>query len=280
VYAAWIDQNGAPGCNAPADEPGSNVASPCTTRIWFTRSTNGGTGWSSPMKINDPPTLNDQFNPWLAVDDTNGRISIIYYDTANDPGRLKTDVLYQSSSDDGATWSTPTRVTTAMTDETMSGADLGNQYGDYNGMSAYNNTVFPSWTDRRSGGAEEVWTAKIVETSGPPPPGVSDGLTVNKDVSVNLVLAWNADCAGSTKYGIYRGNLLLGYSSIASEPGFCSVTGTTATIPQGANTADFLLVVPNNGSSEGSYGTGSTGARRPPATAGCFSQGTIAACAP
>ena len=280
VYAAWIDQTGASGCNSPADEPGSNVSSPCTTRIWFTRSTNGGTGWSSPVMINNPPTLNDQFNPWLAVDDTNGRISILYYDTVNDPGRLKTDVYYQSSADDGATWSLPIRVTTAMTDETVAGADLGNQYGDYNGMSAYNDTVFPSWTDRRSGGAEEIWTAKIMETNAPPPPGVSDGLTVNKDASVNLVLAWNADCGGSTTYGIYRGNLLSGYSSIAPEPGFCSVSGTTVTIPQGSNTADFLLVVPNNGSNEGSYGHDSTGARRPPATVECFPQGTLAACAP
>src|SRR5262249_8657649 len=191
VYASWMDQTGAPGCNAPADEPGTNVASPCTTRIWFARSLNGGTTWSTAVMVNNPATLNDQFNPWLAVDETNGRISLIYYDTINDPGRLKTDVFYQSSSDDGATWSSPTRVTTAMTDETSAGADSGTQYGDYHGLSAYNNTIFPSWTDRRSGGHEEIWTAEISENNSPPPPGVSDGLAVNKDASLNLVLAWN-----------------------------------------------------------------------------------------
>lgn len=280
VYAAWMDLTGVAGCNAPSDEPGTNATSTCTTRIWFARSTNGGSSWSAPTMIDNRSSLDDQFNPALAVDDTNGRISIVYYDTVNDPSRLKTDVYYQSSSDDGATWSAPARVTTAMTDETSSGSDQGNQYGDYNGISAYNGSVFPSWTDRRNNGREEIWTADVVESSAPPPPGVSDGLTVNKDASQNLVLAWNADCGGTTTYGIYRGDLLSGYSSIAPEPGFCSVAGTTATIPQGSNAADFFLVVPNNGTDEGSYGTTSSGARRVPSATACFPQGTVAACAP
>ena len=38
-----------------------------------------------------------------------------------------------------------------MTDETIAGADSGNQYGDYNSLSGYAGTFFPSWTDRRNG---------------------------------------------------------------------------------------------------------------------------------
>jgi len=38
-----------------------------------------------------------------------------------------------------------------MTDETIAGADSGNQYGDYNSLSIFANQIFPSWTDRRSG---------------------------------------------------------------------------------------------------------------------------------
>ena len=67
----------------------------------------------------------------------------------------------QQSTDDGATWSTAAKVTSAQTDETAASADAGNQYGDYNGLSGYAGTFFPSWTDRRNGAAEEIWTSAL-----------------------------------------------------------------------------------------------------------------------
>src|SRR6202035_5574749 len=154
VYATRIDQTGVAGCNSPANEPGSNVASSCKTRVWFARSTNGGSTWSTPVMINNQSSKNDQFNQWLAVDETSGKIGVMYYDTVGNSGRLKTDVWYQSSADNGVTWSAAIKVTTAMTDETVAGADLGNQYGDYNGMSGFLAKFFPSWTDRRSNAKE------------------------------------------------------------------------------------------------------------------------------
>jgi hypothetical protein len=161
VYAAWADLSGESGCTTPGDAPGTNVDSACKTRIWFSRSTDGGATWEVPRMINNQRSLNDQFNPRLAVDETTGRLVVVYYDTVGDSGRLKTDVWTQSSSDDGVTWSAPVKVTTAETDETAAGADSGNQYGDYIGLSGYAGIFFPSWTDRRSGGPEEIWTAPI-----------------------------------------------------------------------------------------------------------------------
>ena len=58
-------------------------------------------------------------------------------------------MLFQLSADHGATWSNPIQVTDAMTDETTGDADLGNQYGDYNGLSVVKGVFFPTWTDRR-----------------------------------------------------------------------------------------------------------------------------------
>ena len=46
VYAAWTDLSGATGCTTAANEPGSNAASTCKTRIWFSRSTDGGATWA------------------------------------------------------------------------------------------------------------------------------------------------------------------------------------------------------------------------------------------
>ena len=163
VYASWVDQTGVSGCNSPANEPGSNVSSTCKSRVWFARSADGGTTWSAPVMTNNQSSLNDQFNQWLGVDPTTGRLALIYYDTAGGTSRLKTDIYYQTSSDNGATWSAATKLTTGQTDETVAGADSGNQYGDYNSLSIYAGKIFPAWTDRRSGGKEEIWTVPVTE---------------------------------------------------------------------------------------------------------------------
>ena len=173
VYAVWPDLTGVSGCSSFADEPGTDVSSTCKTRIWFSRSTDGGATWDAATMINDQPSLNDQFNPRLAVDQANGALVVIYYDTVDDPGRLKTDVWYQSSQDDGVTWSAANTVTTSQTDETPGGADASNQYGEYNGLSGFAGKFFPSWTDRRNGAREEIWTAPITLAALPAVTGIS-----------------------------------------------------------------------------------------------------------
>ena len=156
VYAVWPDLSGEPGCTSGLG-PGASVASTCKTRIWFTRSTDGGATWEAPRKLFDQPSLNDQFYSHLIVDETDGKLVVIYYDTVNDPGRIKSDVWMQTSSDDGVTWSVPVQMTSAETDETAASADSGNQYGDYIGLTGNAGSFFACWTDRRSGAREEIW---------------------------------------------------------------------------------------------------------------------------
>lgn len=169
VFAAWPDLSGDTGCTSAGNEPGSSTSSTCKTRIFFSRSTDGGATWSTPVKINNQTSLNDQFAPFMVVDETNGRVAIMYYDTVADTGRLKTDVYYQSSTDFGASFGAAVRVTTAQTDETTAGTNFGNQYGDYNGLSGQAGVFFPSWTDRRNNAREEIWTSPITDTGGTGP---------------------------------------------------------------------------------------------------------------
>jgi Neuraminidase (sialidase) len=115
------------------------------------------------VMINNQASLNDQFNQWIGVDETTGRVAVMYYDTVGDSTRKTTNVWYQTSADNGATWSAAVKLTTGATNETIAGADSGNQYGDYNSLSIYAGKIFPSWTDRRSGGKEEIWTVPVVE---------------------------------------------------------------------------------------------------------------------
>ncbi len=171
VYATWMDLTGASGCTTSANAPGSSTTSNCKTRVWFSRSTDGGATWAAPVMINDQASRNDQFNPHLAVDETNGLLALTYYDTVNDlTNRVKTDIFYQSSYDDGVTWSSPFKVTTAPTDESGAPTTANNiQYGEYNGLSGYAGRFFPTWTDRRSNsGNEEIWGAALQDVNQPP----------------------------------------------------------------------------------------------------------------
>jgi hypothetical protein len=159
VYAAWTDLSGAVKCRTPFDDPQDNVNSACKTRIWFSRSTNGGTKWTKPRMINNPAGKNDQFNPWMVVDEATGALGIIYYDTVGE-SRTSVNVFFQSSTNGGASFSTPLRVSTAPSnDQDFNDA---NQFGDYNALSGIAGKFFPSWTDRRDQGTkEEIWTAPI-----------------------------------------------------------------------------------------------------------------------
>jgi hypothetical protein len=224
VYATWADLTGAPGCADSGNEPGSTITSTCKTRIWFARSTDGGTTWAAPVMINNQAGLNDQYNQWLAVDETTGAIGVIYYDTVNDAGRKKTDMYYQSSFNDGVSWNAPVKVTSAMTDETVAGADSGNQYGDYNALSGYAGVFFPSWTDRRNNAREEIWTARVADVActAPGSPVIGAATTpANNQIQVT----WTAGAPAAASYNIYRA-----VGSCASPGAFTRIaSGVTGT---------------------------------------------------
>jgi hypothetical protein len=149
LYCSWMDETATNG-----------------TDVLTARSTDGGVSWSAPVRVNDDPggVANDQFNQWLAVDPSDGSISLSWNDTRLDAAHLSTNIFYARSTDGGKTFSANVQVTTAPTNETCCGADLGNQYGDYEGIAALGGIVHPIWTDRRSAVAsldEEVFTASI-----------------------------------------------------------------------------------------------------------------------
>lgn len=137
---------------------GSNAA----TNVYVAKSTDGGATWTSTAA----PTGGDQFNQWLAVDPSDGSVNVSYYDTGTH-GATSTLYTLARSTDGGATY-TASAVANAPTDESCCApsVDLGNQYGDYEGIAAFGGVVRPVWTDRRQavidlGLREEVFTATL-----------------------------------------------------------------------------------------------------------------------
>ncbi len=136
---------------------GSNAS----TSVYVATSIDGGVTWSS----SPVPAGGDQFNQWLAVDQSTGALDVSYYDTGTH-GASATRYTLARGKVGGRLTAAP--VATAPTDESCCSpsVDSGNQYGDYEGLAAGNGVVHPVWTDRRQavidlGLREEVFTATL-----------------------------------------------------------------------------------------------------------------------
>jgi hypothetical protein len=104
------------------------------------------------------------------------------------------------------------------------------------------------------------------------PPGTV--LTLEKKGG-DVALAWGASCTtDADDYAVYRGSLGIWYSHGSI---LCTTGGaTTATVTPGGD--EYYLVVPLNGTFEGSYGAGSTGSEIPQGTGACREYWDVSPC--
>jgi hypothetical protein len=136
--------------------------SAAASNVYVASSTDGGTTWTSKAM----PAGGDQFNQWLAIDPSDGSVDVAYYDTGTH-GVAATRYTLARSTNGGSTYKA-TAIANAPTDESCCApsVNLGDQYGDYEGLAALNGIVRPVWTDRRQGVIdlglrEEVFTATV-----------------------------------------------------------------------------------------------------------------------
>ena len=74
--------------------------------VMFVRSTDGGSTFSAPRRINDDPANHSKWHWFGALSVApNGRIDVVWYDTRNAADNTTSQLFYSYSSDGGSTWS-------------------------------------------------------------------------------------------------------------------------------------------------------------------------------
>jgi hypothetical protein len=122
-----------------------------------------GSTWSNakPISITGTGTAapGDQFFPWIAVDES-GRYHAIWFDTRNDPANRLIETFQALSTDGGATW-TNTNISTVAWDPHDGFFANGSFIGDYNGLAASDEVLYPVWTDGRTSGGPPLGQTDI-----------------------------------------------------------------------------------------------------------------------
>jgi hypothetical protein len=123
IYINWADQRN-----------GANDAD-----IWLVRSTDNGSTWSAPKRVNDDPPGHQQFFTWMTIDPVTGYLWFVFYDRREHDDN-STDVYMAVSRDGGETF------LNFRVSESPFNPDPIIFFGDYTNISAYNGIVRPIWT--------------------------------------------------------------------------------------------------------------------------------------
>ncbi|MCU0372660.1 MAG: T9SS type A sorting domain-containing protein [Ignavibacteria bacterium] len=138
IYIFWAQKNLAP-AGSDAD-------------ICFSYSANGGSTFSTAVRVNDDALNNgkNQFLPWCAADEVTGKVTVVFYDNRDTSTPDSVDVYAAISPDNGGSFVNIKISDIATRPYPLSGYSDG-YFSDYIGVAAYNDVIYPAWTDTRSG---------------------------------------------------------------------------------------------------------------------------------
>ena len=137
---------------ASNDPPGDNHK----PDVWCRYSNDGGTSWSTAIKVNDDPntTANNQWHPATWCDKETGRLYVQWMDTRDTP-TSDSAYIYASYSDDGGVTFVPNqRISNKkmkINCPTCGGGGTPRYQGDYNGIISNKNVAMAGWADFRNG---------------------------------------------------------------------------------------------------------------------------------
>jgi hypothetical protein len=131
----------------------NNVNRPASAAdISYQTSTDGGLTWSDARFLSTDssgqPAANDQFFPWAASTES-GRFYVIWFDRRLDPNNVRINTWQAASGNDGSSFSSA-KISSQDWNPNDGFFSSGAFIGDYNGLAASDQQVYPVWTDGRN----------------------------------------------------------------------------------------------------------------------------------
>lgn len=195
--------------------------------VFLCKSTDNGSTWSPPFRVNNDPINNGKIQYWPAIEvSTNGNLAIIYMDTRNTANNTIIEAYIARSYDGGSSF-TNELISTEPSPTGIPGSNV--RFGDYIDIDYVGTNVVPVWTDERNGGFNmDIFTAEISEFIAVgtehntipknytllqnypnpfnPSTFISFGLPTNSYITLKVY-----DIMGREVKEIVKGNLTLGY---------------------------------------------------------------------
>ncbi len=137
----------------------SVVGTVSATDVMFARSTDRGSTWSAPLRLNDDAPSASAYH-WLGTLSVapNGRLDACWYDTRNDPTHAYSELYYARSEDGGVTWSANMAISEPF-NHTI-GYPMQQKMGDYMGMVSLNAGAFIAYAATFNG-EEDIWFTRV-----------------------------------------------------------------------------------------------------------------------
>ncbi len=150
------------------------------TDIMFQFSDDNGVTWTPAARLNDDHTLNSQFNPAIAVDQSTGDVAVSWYDCRNDlglGGPGDTDGIPNDDTQIWATFSTDGGVSFAPNFQVSAGTSSAPDahsffdFGDYTHAAFASHLFYPAWSDNSNSTGQnpdgrlhqlDLFTARVI----------------------------------------------------------------------------------------------------------------------
>ncbi len=122
--------------------------------IYFVKTADGGTTWSAPVKVNNDPGTNDQWQPVIAITPDGGRLFVSWYDRRLDPSNNLFEVFGRCATISGSTvtWDAGDFRISDGASPVVIGQDpvINATYmGDYDQATGDNTNFYRTWADNR-----------------------------------------------------------------------------------------------------------------------------------
>ncbi|HEY3246298.1 MAG TPA: hypothetical protein VGM03_23385 [Phycisphaerae bacterium] len=153
--------------------------------VKFSRSTDGGSTWSAPVRVNDDPFTSNAWQ-WFGTMSVapNGRIDVIWNDTRNHPSIYLSQVRYSYSTNGGLSWTLSTALTPTW--DSSVGWPNQNKIGDYYHMLSDNDGASLAYAATFNG-EQDIYFRRIL------PDCNSNGVADMQDIAAGTSIDVNAN---------------------------------------------------------------------------------------